>query len=101
MELLSRGWEAFAALVTAPDVVLLFLRLTIVAALGHLVLVFLRNGSAAARHFVATGTLGALLLTPALGVVGGALPALRIPVPAKPDSRAAMVLRSLELDSPR
>lgn len=101
MELLSRIWEAFAALVSAPDVVLLLLRLTIVAALGHLLLVLLRNASAAARHLVAAGTLGALLLTPALGVVGGALPALRIPVPAKPDSRAAMVLRSLELDSPR
>ena len=102
MNLLARGWEAFAALVSAPDVVLLVLRLTLVAALGHLALVLLRNGSAAARHFVATGTLAALMLTPALGVVGGALPALRIPVPeAKPDSRAAMVLRSLDLDAPR
>ena len=101
MELLSRLWESFAALVSAPDVVLLLLRLTIVAALGHLALVLLRNGSAAARHLIATGTLAALLLTPALGVVGGALPALRIPVPAKPDSRAAMVLRSLDLDAPQ
>ncbi len=97
MELLSRAWDALTALVSARDLALVMLRLTLLGALGHLALFSLRKSSAAARNLVALATLVAMLAVPGLGVLGGFLPALRVRVPDPAASRAplATVLRAL------
>src|SRR5258705_2972900 len=88
MELVRRSWEVLADSVTVSDVVLLMLRLTVIGATGHLVLALLRRSAAATRHLAAVATLAVMLATPFLGVLGGAAPTLRLPLPGR-DFRAA------------
>ncbi len=66
-----------AALVTAEGLVLFLLRLTLLAALGHLALALIPRASAATRHLVATLTLAALVALP-IAIVS--LPAWRLPI---------------------
>jgi beta-lactamase regulating signal transducer with metallopeptidase domain len=83
MELVRRSWEVLAGSVTATDVLMLMLRLTLIGATGHLVLALLHRSAAATRHLAAVATLAVMLATPLLGVLGGAAPALRMPLPGR------------------
>ena len=97
MELLSRGWDVLANAVSARDVVLLLLRLTLIGALAHFVLALMPRASAAARHLVAVAALAVLALTPFLGALSLRLPAVRVPVAEDgAASRYASLLGALE-----
>src|SRR5689334_2043590 len=81
MELLSHGWRLLTDIVRGEHVVLLLLRLTLIGAIGHLALQFMRRSSAAARHQVAVATLALMVATPWLGLLSNRVPAIRVPVP--------------------
>jgi beta-lactamase regulating signal transducer with metallopeptidase domain/tetratricopeptide (TPR) repeat protein len=98
MELVMRSWEALADSVTASDVLLLMLRLTLIGATGHLVLALLHRSAAATRHLVAVATLAVMVATPLFGALGGPAPTLRMRLPF-PDDTSTRI--SPQPDAPR
>jgi beta-lactamase regulating signal transducer with metallopeptidase domain/tetratricopeptide (TPR) repeat protein len=86
--------------VTASDVLLLMLRLTLIGATGHLVLALLHRSAAATRHLVAVATLAVMVATPLFGALGGAAPTLRMPLPLPDDTSRQISAQPPRLHEP-